>query len=404
MGAYLRHKGLRVIYIDQNYQNQNPFFALKKNNPTLVGICTESASLPLVLKIASYAKRRGHTVVLGGIHVSAIKEKILRYPYVDFAIHGEGEIPLHKLALALQNKTSLKQVPGLIYRHKGIIQINKPIQANLNNFPIPDYSFVKHKKIDYFPISTSRGCPYDCTFCPSGSTYKYWNKKNISKVLEEIEFANKKFKIKKFFITDENFGHDISRVKEFCKTLIKSSLKIKWKVMEGVRADSVDSELLDLMKASGCSSIAIGIQTIDSDVFREFKKGENLTTNLEVIALAKEKGFTIGAHFIIGLPNSTFKTDMKSFRFAIKNLDYARFFMYIPYYGTPLYQHVKNRHELLREPIGKNLIGAIWQKPFIKTKKYSSTSIFIMHFIARSYFLTTVVKDMFRKAINFIYP
>src|SRR2546422_8386575 len=93
IGAYLASKGISVRIIDSQFRKEDPFEPLRKSAPTLVGIAVESRTIDRGLRIARFAKAHGHTTLLGGLHVSLIKEEMMQRRGGDFAIWGDGEIP-----------------------------------------------------------------------------------------------------------------------------------------------------------------------------------------------------------------------------------------------------------------------------------------------------------------------
>jgi len=401
IASYLEEKGCNVRIVDSNFTKEDPFQLISKENNLIVGIACESKNFLEALDIAKFAKEKGHLVIMGGLHISLIKEKVMEYNCVDYAIHGDGELSLFKLLLALEGKEPFDTIPGLIYRHNGRVIINKqkPI-INLDQLPFPNFSLAKIEKIDTYPIITSRDCPYECTYCTVGAiSHGKWRHRTPKNIVAELAFAKQKYDIKSFVCLDENFSFDIERVKIFCISLLKANIKIPWSIIEGLRCDKVDRELLKLLKMSGCHHIIFGIEATDKTVFENISKGERLDDIKKAINLASQEGLKVGGYFVVGLPNSTFKTDMKSLRFAKRHkLSPVTFWMAIPYYDTKLYKWILNNAKLLREPIGKNLVNSLSTEPFFETKQYSEKKIKRMHAIANlrtgiGFFLNDVDSD-----------
>lgn len=133
------------------------------------------------------------------------------------------------------------------------------------------------KKLKYYPLSTSRGCPYGCIFCCVPIiTKKSWRARSPENIIKEIKQAKKKYKFRHLFIVDDNFNFDKYRSKKICKLLISEKLNINWSCISGIRADKFDEELGILMKMSGCKNITFGIESGDKKIFKTLNKGESL--------------------------------------------------------------------------------------------------------------------------------
>ncbi len=371
LSSYLCSKGYEVKVVDSNFTDQDPYRALKGiRHQGVVGISCESKNIEEALKIARYAKTKGNILVMGGLHVSLIKEEILKNDYVDYGIHGDGELSFFKFLQFLEGNISLSEVPGLIYRKGAQAIVNSKGQIeNLDDLNFPDYRLMGIDKIFDYPLITSRDCPYQCSYCTVGAvSHGKWRARSPKNIIAELKLAKERYSIKRFTVLDENFSYDIERVKTFCASLIKEKFVLPWAILEGVRADKVDKELLKLLKMSGCKNLIYGIESADENVFKNLSKGGSFSDIEKAIRLAQSEGIYVGGYFVIGLPGSTFVSEMKSIRFALRHrLNPIVFWMAIPYYNTRLYKWVLNNARLLREPIGENVVNSLRTEPFFET-------------------------------------
>jgi radical SAM superfamily enzyme YgiQ (UPF0313 family) len=211
---------------------------------------------------------------------------------------------------------------------------------NLDDLPFPDYDQFDSKEFIednfktgywFYPLMTSRGCPFQCIFCSSD---KKFNKRSAKNCLDEIEHAIKKYKIKAFQILDDNFIMDKSRALEFCEGVKKFNLK--WMCPNGIRADMFDYEIGIAMKESGCFHISFGIESIDNKVLKEIKKGETFEQIEKAVILACKLGFSVNGFFILGLPGSSYESDLASYEWAKTKGIKAHFGILVPITGTPL--------------------------------------------------------------------
>lgn len=378
IGSYLCSKGYEVRIVDSNFTEEDPYQVLKEvRHEGVIGISCESKNIEEALKIARYAKTKGNTVVMGGLHISLIKERILENRYVDYAIHGDGELVFFKFLQSLEGNVPLFKVPGLIYRKGTKVVVNAKGQIdNLDDLAFPDYRLMGIHKIHSYPLITSRDCPYKCSYCTVGTiSHGKWRARSPGNIIDELKLAKERYNIRGFTVLDENFSHDIERIKIFCR-LLKENFILPWGIMEGVRADKIDRELLKLLKMSGCKKLIYGIESADENVFRNLSKGVDFSAVERAIELAKNEGMSVGGYFVVGLPGSTFAAEMKSIQFAIKHkLNPVRFWMAIPYYNTELYKWVLNNATLLREPVGENLVNSLHTEPFFETATFPKDQV-----------------------------
>ena len=125
------------------------------------------------------------------------------------------------------------------------------------------------------PVHTSRGCPHRCSFCYSPAFNKRrYRAKSAERVVKEVEYLNKKYKIRNFdFGAEDEFFIDIQRAYEIFQSIIQKGLKIRWSTF--CRFDTFDraykkfgQEFIDLMKNSGCYYISFGAESGSTEIIR----------------------------------------------------------------------------------------------------------------------------------------
>lgn len=357
LSGYLTANGHEVGVLDvfhADREEQSRFFGLAWG---LVGISASSFDFEVGLRAAAEVKKRtGAPVVFGGPHASVAREEILAQPEVDYAIYGEGEVPLLGLAELLAKDrhpqaARLKEINGLIFRDGQDVSVNPPQSrvAELDTLPLPAYRLFPMEKYSEHHISTSRGCPFSCVFCASGAILgKRWIGRSPERIVEEIECLIRDFGKKTVVIVDDTFNLDIERVKRFCRILLERRLGISWLLMAGLRADRMDLEMLQLMKASGCRDFGIGIESADPGVLKRIGKGETIEDITRGIALIKRAGFRVFGSFMIGNPGDTLETVKRSFEFAAQALDGTFVYHAMPFPNTKLWAFVEQHGHFLR--------------------------------------------------------
>jgi radical SAM superfamily enzyme YgiQ (UPF0313 family) len=204
-----------------------------------------------------------------------------------------------------------------------------------DSLPLPDYTlfdsfdiFKKNwqKGCWQYAIMTSHGCPFPCKYC-SSSQSKY-KTRSAEHIIEELKKAKKDYNIKTFTIIDDCFNVNKERTLAICEKI--KNLNIEWNVSNGLRADRFDEDIAISLKNSGFKHAMFGIESIHDDILTNSTKGENFAQINTAIQTAKKYFDVVGGFMIIGLPGSTYKKDMESFRWAYENKLIAHFSYYVP--------------------------------------------------------------------------
>jgi len=208
-------------------------------------------------------------------------------------------------------------------------------------FPLKYYRMPLTAHHPFASVLTAYGCPYACTYCNSGANTIGFLIRNTDEVIREILYI-KRLGIKHIFIKDMTFGASRRHALEISEEIIRNKLNITWHCYS--RADTVDDEMLGLMKRAGCSLIQFGVETSNEDTLSRYKKDISTERTIKAFELAQRHGILTGAHFIFGLPGDTTE-DMNKTLQLVKRLRpaYVSFNIAVPRYGTPLkYMLVKH--------------------------------------------------------------
>jgi radical SAM superfamily enzyme YgiQ (UPF0313 family) len=337
---------------------------LKKNKPRVLGIQCYSFDVPSVNRMLNIAKGINPRMitVIGGPHPTAVSGSVFsEFDNLDFAIRCEGEKSLPLLLRAVLNEESFNNIPGLVFKDKdGIAAIPSDFIKDLDSLGMPAWDLIDpssypdevqgafYKSFPVAPIVTSRGCPYNCTFCANkimmGTGLRF---RDIEKVINEIEYLTSRHRVKEFHILDDNFTVSKKRVLEFCKRIKEKKLKIDIAFPNGVRLDSIDDEILRALKEIGTYSITAGIESGSQRILDHMKKKLTLDLIREKISLIKRLGFNVSSFFIIGYPQETKKDITDTIRFARElPIDIAHFSCFLPLPGTEITKDLLNSGRL----------------------------------------------------------
>jgi len=292
-------------------------------------------------------------IIAGGPHISTFKKNALTdCRAIDIGVMMEGE----KTIIDIYKGKPLGETAGIIYREEDgdIIQTGQQdLSDDLDEIPFPRYE--KFDIGDYpkiIPIVTSRGCPYQCIFCPIGSVMgKKFRARGAANIADEIGFWYKNG-FRDFSIADDVFNLIEKRVYDICDEIEKRRLSgIRIRCSNGIRADKVNGKLLERMKEAGFYCLAFGVESASNKVLMNIKKGETIEKVEESVREASRLGFWVELFFLIGSPGETWTDIQESIRFALKFPIYdAQFYNLIPFPNTELYNWIEKESRFIISP------------------------------------------------------
>lgn len=324
----------------------------------LIGISNLfSCVFPLVRELTMEIKKvyPAIPVVVGGAHPSAAPIETVSEPSIDFVVIGEGDKTIIELVDNIKEYNAIKEIDGLAYKdEKGIPSLNPKTKfiENLDSIPFPARELIPLEKYyktgeahgstqdRWTPIVSSRGCPYQCTFCASPRRYRA---RTAEDVLDEIEECIKKYNITEFHFEDDNFTLSKKRTIEICTGILKRKLKIRWQTPNGIRASVTDEEMLDVMKEAGCHHITVAPESGSDRVLNEIiRKQQDMSKVTAVVRYASKIGMKTAAYFLIGLPGETIDDVEMSIDYACElakvGLDEVAVGNFVPLPGSELYE------------------------------------------------------------------
>lgn len=255
-------------------------------------------------------------IIAGGPQSSIIAKEIIEVvDDIDFVCKGEGETTIYPLVEALLNGKDYSKIPGLVWKKDGVLFENSEPELieNLDDNPAVDYSLVPIKYVentesiwdrDVIAIDVGRGCPFGCTYC---STKTFWKRnyrlKSNKKIIEEIESAVKQTGCKHFIFNHDLFTANRERIVSFCNEMIKRNVDIKWTCSS--RVDTIDEELILLMKKAGMEKIFLGIETGSQRMQKVIRKNIDVNKVIPLIRFIGKNRIFSTTSFIYGFPEET---------------------------------------------------------------------------------------------------
>ncbi len=265
-------------------------------------------------------------IILGGAMITSEPELIFKSLNPDYGVIGEGEKTIIDLLGAVEGKKTIEGVDGII--HASGMTNQRALIKNIDEIPFPDMEGLGFKEFvenqftnrwyynNYFdeprvyPILASRSCPFQCTFCyhSIGSVYR---ERSLDNVFEEIDLAVKKYKINTLVIYDDLFSLKRERIVEFSNRI--KPYDLKWTCQMSVR--TMDKELLNTMKASGCEIISYGFESYSQEVLKSMKKPITPQQINEAFKMTLDARMGVQANFIFGDTAETWNTAMETLNY-----------------------------------------------------------------------------------------
>lgn len=351
------------------------------------------------------------TVIIGGPHVTAVPvETMERFPALDIAVIGEGELTLVELLRALQADSPLAVVPGLLFREGNQLCATgrRPFIADLDSLPSPAWDLLEGFPGRYLPapfkvqhlpaatLVTSRGCPNTCIFCDRSVFGSSCHAFSADYVVRQIVELHQRYGIREFSFEDDTFITFKARLKEICERLIALRLDISWSCLG--RANHVTPENLQLMRKAGCWQISFGIESGSQEILSLINKRVTLDQIRQAVRMTRQAGIRSKGFFILGHPGETRETLRMTFDFALElPLDDISVCLMTPFPGTELYARAAEFGEFDPDWGNMNLLNVVFVPHGLTREDLEvAQKELVRHF----YFRFSVVADYCRRLLR----
>ena len=357
IASMIRKYGYEVKIVDAHAEGMNIsniLYEIEDFEPDVVGLTAMTVMISASAKIAEAIKKHSPKIItiLGGVHVTAEPvETLKRYPYVDFAVVGEGEIVLSEFLNALWKGLDVCGIRSLVTRSGDRINVNprRAFFKSLDEFPPPAFDLVpnlfNHYRLSVFGtksfrsvgLVTSRGCSGKCTFCDLGVVGRGFRFHTAHYLIELMKDLYSNYGVSDFLFYDDLFVGSRPRLKEICETIINEKLPFTWSCC--ARADFLHPDMMALMKKAGCWMIEVGIESGCQRIIDSMRKNVSKERIRECVNSIAEAGMVSKGNFIFGNPGETHDSIMESIDFACGlKLNYAQHTFLQPLPGSELYE------------------------------------------------------------------
>ncbi|HDZ90241.1 MAG TPA: B12-binding domain-containing radical SAM protein, partial [Deltaproteobacteria bacterium] len=307
VGALLRKNHYNCEIMNWYRINRTPKLVreiLTRKRPDVIGFSVFHANRWGALEVAQVARQIDPrvTIVFGGIGATFLwKHFLTHFKQVDFCVLGEGEYPFLNLIREIErgDKSGFEKIPGIAFRENNRI-VRTPTPApieELDRLPVPSKYFT------YQHVTSTRGCPGNCTFCGSP---KFWGRRvrfhSPGYFVDQLALLNKRG-VNFFYFSDDTFMLKKDRVKEICRLIIEKGLRISWAAISHVNL--VDEEVLLWMRRAGCIQISFGVESGSERIRKLLNKDINASRIRNAFLLTTRYGILARAYFIYGCPGES---------------------------------------------------------------------------------------------------
>jgi radical SAM superfamily enzyme YgiQ (UPF0313 family) len=419
LATAIRKKGykVKILHCIKEKMNLNGFASYIRNTkPSVVGFTCVSYDVGSVQESIKVVKgiNKAVPVIVGGAHVSAVPKIAMErdFPDADYGFRGESEIGLPMLLDFINNNSLIRveKIPGLIWKCDGQTHINPQIfHENVDELGIPAWDIMDPREYEAspfhgfargFPLApmiSARGCPFPCTFCSTkyqmGQKMRY---RSVSLILEEMKLLVNKYNVNEIQFLDDCFSVNKNKVMEICSGILEERIKVNWQCPNGLRVDTIDEEVLQIMKKAGCYHISVGIESANPNILKKMKKNISLELVEEKIAIAKKVGIKVTGFFILGFPGETEDDIKRTIKYARKiPIDKVLFSNFWPSPGTEIYEELEKKGKITKDKVGTHYFKATFPPEGMSSGQLKKYQLFgLASFYLRPKIVLSVIEEI----------
>jgi len=347
--------------------------ALKRSSPDVVGfrgLSHQHEGIVELCRMVRQALPRAK-VIVGGPHASMAPELLVREDCIDCVVRGEGEHTFVELLRAWMSGEDPTRVPGTVWQRDGkaVLAPKRTPIADLDSSPLPAYDLIDFDEYAakptmtsylsqgrYANLFTSRGCPYRCCYCHSIFDKKV-RFRSVSSLIEEVRLLADDHGVREFHVVDDIFNIDKQRVLEFAEQVLKLTHPIRLAFPNGLRADLIDADVVEAMRAAGTFFVRYALETASPRLQQAIGKNLRLAQAYDAIEMTAAAGIFVGVFNMLGFPDETEPEMLETVHRASQtSAIFSHYFQVTPYPGTKLYEQALHAGLL---PEGSDLLTTL---------------------------------------------
>jgi anaerobic magnesium-protoporphyrin IX monomethyl ester cyclase len=358
LAAWVRQHGYPVQLIDLHVSNMYPKDAsglVAEYDPHIVALTSKTLGWPAVIEIAQMVRETcpNAIIVVGGPHMSIYPKESLTWPCFDIAVVGDGEETFLEICDRIDQGCSLSDMTDIagtaLHTPDGIVQnparavprdIDKYPMAAWDLVPVSDYHCMTLLK-PFATMVTTRGCPWHCGYCSQVYSERL-RFRSVELVVDEMEHLEKVYGVREIVFFDETFTIGKRRMKHFAEEVMRRGLSVKFNIR--ARVDTVDREVVRLLKKAGLRSIHMGVEAGTDRVLKIMNKQITREQTERAFRVCREEGVDTRGYFMVGYYDSTPDDIEDMIKFASGlGLDWASFSVATALPATDLYRIAQER-------------------------------------------------------------
>jgi radical SAM PhpK family P-methyltransferase len=350
LSNFLRKRGLGAKYVNLFHGEKEKFAGLLQQKPLCVAITTTFYVLNFpVNEIVQFVRSHNPDVciVVGGPlvanHLRNLSGHALQVALEDmkadyYVTDSQGEATLANLVEALKDGRDVRGVPNLVYVEDGVLAQSRalPETNSMDEVGIEWADFAKEENLGRtIQMRTARSCAFKCSFCNYPTRAGKLTLAGLETIEAELESIRAIGDVQNVVFIDDTFNVPLPRFKDVCRMMIKKNYGFNW--FSYFRCSNSDEEAFDLMAASGCKGVFLGIESGSPTILKNMNKAATIERYAEGIRALRERGITTFGSFILGFPGETEETVAETVNFIRENKpDFYRAQMWYCEPGTPI--------------------------------------------------------------------
>ncbi len=315
IASALRTNGHNINFIDLTFADSPAIPDKTVLDSELILMSATTALFGRAKEVLKYIKTIDESIpsVIGGPHAAALPFDALKSGF-DYAVIGEGEETIVDLVNHLENNKKMSVVKGIAFKEDGKIKLTepRPFIQDIDSIPFPARDLLDYEKyfrngMNTIGIMAMRGCPYNCLFCKPMQNKLFGNKirrRSVSNVVDELEEIKSKYGNKNILFKDDTLTtNGMKWFEEFRAELRNRGLNIDWGCQS--RVNTINLELLMIMKESGCSNISFGVESGSQKILDFYRKDITVEQTINAFDMCRKIGLYTHAYVMLGAPIET---------------------------------------------------------------------------------------------------
>lgn len=333
---------------------------IERQRPDVLAFSPISGTYQWMLSVARKSKLLFPDVkiIFGGVHTTAVPERVLAQPFIDYVCTGEGDIAFPRILKAIEKGGAQEPIPNARFRRPDGQVVAGPqigFVPDLDALPVFDKPLWEEymRFGETYVTMASRGCPYRCTYCfnsffanlPQEKDGKYIRYRSVGHMMHELRAAKRRYGFRMVEFFDDVFTLDKRWLKSFLDQY-KKEIGVSYQIFTHIKF--VDEDVARWLSESGCRTAQIGIQTLDDEYKRrKLNRHETAAQAAEVLGIMKRYKIHVKFDHMFGLPGEPIDAQETARRFYIKHT---------PYRITTFWTNFFPGTQMLKEALAQGLL------------------------------------------------